>query len=359
MARVSLDSLTVRFGDVLAVDSVSLEIDDGAFVVFLGPSGCGKTTTLRCIAGLEAATSGLILFDQEPVGHLAARARNVAMVFQLVSLYPHLTVRENIAFPLRARRERRAEIARKVKRIADTFDLADVLERRPGTLPPGTWQKAALARAVVREPRVLLLDEPLAAIDEQFREEMRWELRHIQRELGTTTIHVTHDQREAMSLADQVVLMRDGRIVQAGPPGALYDDPNDLFAAHFIGSPSINLVEGAIGGDGLTVGGQPLGAPAEVLSRLAKATTAGEIIVGIRPQNVTLTTERAGSVIEADVVDVASSGRDRHVEFRLAEAVCRGVAPSAGEIGARARFRLDPDRLLFFSRDGQRIRLGA
>ncbi len=357
MAHVSLESLTVRFGDVLAVDAVSLEINDGAFVVFLGPSGCGKTTILRCIAGLEAATSGTILFDREPVGHLAARARNAAMVFQFVSLYPHMTVRENIAFPLRARRERRADVIRKVERIAATFDLVEVLDRRPSTLPPGTWQKAALARAVVREPRVLLLDEPLSAIDEQFREEMRWELRHIQKELGTTTIHVTHDQREAMSLADQVVLMRDGRIVQAGPPAELYDDPNDLFAAHFIGSPSMNLIEGAIVDGSLTVGGLPLAAPQDVMSRLAKATASSEVTVGIRPQDVTLTAERSGTVIEADVVDVASSGRERHVEFRLGEAVCRGVAPSEGEIGARARFRLDSDRLLFFSSTGQRVRL--
>ncbi len=357
MASVTLESLTVRYGDVLAVDSVSLAIDDGAFVVLLGPSGCGKTTTLRCIAGLEAATSGTIRFDHEPVGHLAARARNVAMVFQLVSLYPHLTVRENIAFPLRARGERRAEVSRKVGQIAGTFDLLDVLERRPGTLPPGTWQKAALARAVVREPRVLLLDEPLSAIDEQFREEMRWELRHIQKELGTTTIHVTHDQREAMSLADQVVLMRDGRIVQAGPPVQLFDDPNDLFAAHFIGSPSINLIEGVIGDGALTVGGQPFAPPAGIMSRLTKAARAPEVVVGIRPQDVTLTGRDSDSVIEADVLDVASSGRERHVEFQFGEAVCRGIAPAQGEIGARARFHLDPDRLLFFSRSGQRLRL--
>jgi ABC-type branched-subunit amino acid transport system ATPase component len=243
MASIKLNNLTMRYGNSTAVNGINLAIDDGEFVVFLGPSGCGKTTTLRCIAGLENPTSGDILFDGVKVNHLHASARNVAMVFQFISLYPHKTVRKNIAFPLRARGLSEAQIVEKIKWVEDVFSLSEVMDRYPNSLPPGSRQLAALARAVVRDPKVLLLDEPLSAIDEQFREEMRWELKHLQSRLGVTTIHVTHDQREAMSLADRIVLMHSGDVVQIGTPQALFNDPINEFAAHFIGSPAMNLAD--------------------------------------------------------------------------------------------------------------------
>ena len=243
MAQIDLKNLTIDFGGFKAVDDVNLTVKNGEFVVYLGPSGCGKTTTLRCIAGLVKATSGDVLFDGKRVNDMSASERNIAMVFQFVSLYPHLKIRENIVFPLKARGVARAEIARKLDWVTDIFKLGDDLDRYPGALPPGARQKVALARAVIREPAVLLLDEPLSAIDEQFREEMRWELGHLQRELGVTTIYVTHDQREAMSLADRIVLMSDGRIVQMGTPDEIFLDPQSVFAGQFIGSPSMNLID--------------------------------------------------------------------------------------------------------------------
>ncbi|XWN34236.1 MAG: ABC transporter ATP-binding protein [Devosia sp.] len=356
MAGVTLEGLTVRFGDVTAVDRVSLDVEEGEFIVLLGPSGCGKTTTLRCIAGLETASEGRILFDGQPVERLSPKQRNVAMVFQFVSLYPHLSVAENIAFPLRARGERGPGVRQKVNEIAKTFDLTDALSRRPSALPPGAWQKAALARAVVREPKVLLLDEPLSAIDERFREEMRWELRHIQKELGTTTFHVTHDQREAMSLADRVVLMRDGEVVQEGTPAALYDRPVDLFAAQFIGSPSMNLMQGAVDGGTLTVAGQPISVPEDTAHKVAQAVASKDVTVGIRPQDVTLADHADKPAIEAEIVAVSSSGRERQMDFRVGESVHKGFAPPGkANVGARTRMALPPDKLLFFGPDGRRV----
>lgn len=352
MARVTLEALSVVFDDVRAVDGVSLDIEEGEFIVLLGPSGCGKTTTLRAIAGLQEVTAGSIRFNGQAVEGLSPKAREVAMVFQFVALYPHLSVRENIAFPLRARGERGRAVREKVERIAETFDLAGMLESRPKALPPGAWQKAALARALVREPRVLLLDEPLSAIDERFREEMRWELRHIQKALGTTAIHVTHDQREAMSLADRVVLMRDGRIVQEGPPAALYDDPADLFTAHFIGSPSMNMLEAELGDGGLRVAGQRLALPEGRLAGLARIR--GPITLGIRPHHVSLTAAGAEGALAAEILAVAPTGREREVDFRLGDAVHKAVAAEGAEGSA---VRLDPERLLFFGADGARIRV--
>lgn len=372
MSSVALEHLTVRFGEVVAVDDLSLQFDEGEFVVLLGPSGCGKTTTLRCIAGLERASHGRILFNGASVEKLTPKERQVAMVFQFVSLYPHLSVRENIAFPLKARGERGAAVSEKVDRIAEIFDLEGALAKLPRALPPGTWQKAALARAVVREPRVLLLDEPLSAIDEQFREEMRWELRHIQKELGTTTIHVTHDQREAMSLADRVVLMRDGRMVQEGPPAALYNDPVDLFAAHFIGSPSMNLIPARLTDDMLTVDGRALGIPCELDARLRGSTNSAAITVGIRPHHVSVVDgsiavpvaehlatagRRQAAMLDAEIVSVSSMGRERVFDFRVGDLLYKGVAPTRGDFGAQPRVQLDPAHLLFFGADGLRIRV--
>jgi len=353
MADVELDSLSVRYGDVVAVDNISLSIDDGDFIVLLGPSGCGKTTTLRCVAGLEQATAGHIRFNGQSVEQLSPKEREVAMVFQFVSLYPHMSVRENIAFPLRARGERGASVIEKVNRMAKVFDLSAALDKRPRALPPGTWQKASLARAVVREPKVLLLDEPLSAIDEQFREEMRWELRHIQKELGMTTIHVTHDQREAMSLADRVILMRDGRIVQEGSPTELYDQPNELFAAHFIGSPSMNLIPVQIEAGVATVGGQALNLPAWA-AELVRSRGLGEITIGIRPHD-TVFNDHTQQGLSATVLNISSNGRERIADFDLHGTLCKGLVPDGGVVNEPATVSLNPNTLLLFDGNGQRI----
>jgi len=359
MATVEIDNLTVRFGEVTAVDAFTMTLDQGEFVVLLGPSGCGKTTTLRCVAGLQSCTSGEIRFDGTPVTNLVPAERNVGMVFQFVSLYPHLTVRQNIAFPLRARGVRRAEIAKKIDRVATVFMIGDILGHYVVGLPPGARQKVALARAVVREPAVLLLDEPLSGVEEQYREEMRWELRHFQKELGITTVYVTHDQREAMSLADRVVLMRDGKTIQSGPPAALFDDPADRFAASFIGSPSMNFLNLKVGADGLSVASDQtllVSPPQQVIDRY-RAQGLEEVILGIRPHAVELANGAAvdNNVWPAQLVDAALVGRDLQADFSIGGQTIKAELPFDADVGGASVLRLPPERCFFFAPDGSRL----
>ncbi|MBX3570429.1 MAG: ABC transporter ATP-binding protein [Rhizobiaceae bacterium] len=356
MSEIELKNLTIDFGGFKAVDDVSLTVKNGEFVVYLGPSGCGKTTTLRCIAGLVKATSGEVLFDGKRVNDLTASERNIAMVFQFVSLYPHLKIRENIVFPLKARGVPRAEIARKLDWVTEVFKLGDDLDRYPAALPPGARQKVALARAVIRDPAVLLLDEPLSAIDEQFREEMRWELGHLQRQLGVTTIYVTHDQREAMSLADRIVLMNNSRIVQVSEPDRIFFDPVDVFAGQFIGSPSMNLIDLVPVDGGLRLGdsGVTLTAAQHDLPAWALGSRR-PLKLGVRPLNVHLVDDAAQGV-PLEIDDVFSVGRERFFSFRIGEAVHQGVDKRASRTGAATRVRFDPSGLLFFdAATGRRV----
>jgi ABC-type sugar transport system ATPase subunit len=356
MASIKLNNLTMRYGNSTAVNGINLAIDDGEFVVFLGPSGCGKTTTLRCIAGLENPTSGDILFDGVKVNHLHASARNVAMVFQFISLYPHKTVRKNIAFPLRARGLSEAQIVEKIKWVEDVFSLSEVMDRYPNSLPPGSRQLAALARAVVRDPKVLLLDEPLSAIDEQFREEMRWELKHLQSRLGVTTIHVTHDQREAMSLADRIVLMHSGDVVQIGTPQALFNDPINEFAAHFIGSPAMNLADVQVASGGLMLGSSllPLGSLPTPLSE------PGNLRLGIRPNHVQRD-GRAGEpgCVLALIEDRYAIGREEYFQFSFGGQKFVGIDKEKNrqlaEVGTSEMIRFDCAEMRFFTPDGIKV----
>ncbi|MBL8582522.1 MAG: ABC transporter ATP-binding protein [Rhizobiaceae bacterium] len=357
MAEIELKNLSVEFGAFKAVDDVSLTVKDGEFVVYLGPSGCGKTTTLRCIAGLVKATSGDVLFDGRRVNELSPSERNIAMVFQFVSLYPHLTIRENIAFPLKARGTPRAEIARKLEWVTGVFKLGDELNRYPAALPPGARQKVALARAVIRNPAVLLLDEPLSAIDEQFREEMRWELGHLQRQLGVTTIYVTHDQREAMSLADRIVLMNNSRIVQVGDPDSIFLQPVDIFAGQFIGSPSMNLIDlvPVDGGLRLADSGVTLTAQRHSLPDWALKSRR-KLKLGIRPLNVHLVEDETGAGSDIAVDDVFSVGRERFFTFRIGDTIHQGVDKRGKRAAGEGRVHFDPDGLLFFDAEtGRRV----
>ena len=287
MAQITLDGLGMRFGDTVAVDHVDLTLEDGAFVVLLGPSGCGKTTTLRCIAGLEHQTHGRILFDGAPIDHLDPAERDIAMVFQFFSLYPHMRVRDIISFPLRARKVDRATIRRKLDWVAEAFKLGHIMNGYIAGLPPGEKQKVALARAVVRDPKALLLDEPLSALDEKYREEMRWELGHLQRQLGVTTIYVTHDQREAMSLADRIVLMRDGRIVQEGSPESIYNTPATVFSGLFIGSPGMNFFDVSWDDGRLHIDRLDADLPVgDAMTRRLADTGLTDLTLGIRPEHI-------------------------------------------------------------------------
>ncbi len=259
MAEIALKNLSKRWGDFAGVDDQSLHIHDREFLVLLGPSGCGKTTTMRMIAGLEEPTDGEIWIGDRLVNDDLPKDRDVAMVFQNYGLYPHMTIFDNIAYPLRVRGTPKAEIEPRVHKAAEQVELTEFLQRKPKALSGGQRQRVALARAIVRTPQVFLMDEPLSNLDAKLRVSMRAELKHLSRELKITTVYVTHDQIEAMTLADRVAVMKNGVIQQLGTPDEIYNDPANLFVAGFIGSPAMNLINGSVeGGMFVTTGGTRL-----------------------------------------------------------------------------------------------------
>ncbi|MEO1176822.1 MAG: sn-glycerol-3-phosphate ABC transporter ATP-binding protein UgpC [Pseudomonadota bacterium] len=259
MAEVILKNLTKRWGDFVGVDDQSLHIADKEFLVLLGPSGCGKTTTMRMIAGLEDPTEGEVWIGNRMVNDDLPKDRDVAMVFQNYGLYPHMTIHDNIAYPLKVRGAPKSEIAPRVKRAAEQVELTQFLDRKPKALSGGQRQRVALARAIVRTPKLFLMDEPLSNLDAKLRVTMRAELKHLSRELKITTVYVTHDQIEAMTLADRVAVMKNGAIQQLGTPDEIYNDPANLFVAGFIGSPAMNLIDGSVqSGMFVTTGGTRL-----------------------------------------------------------------------------------------------------
>ncbi len=284
MAAVSLKGIVKRFDKQTVVHGIDLAIADGEFVVLVGPSGCGKSTTLRMIAGLEDASDGEIRIGERVVNKLEPKDRNIAMVFQNYAIYPHMTVHKNIAFGLRMAKLAKAEEERRVRDAAAILGLTDLLERRPSQLSGGQRQRVAIGRAMVRDPAVFLFDEPLSNLDAQLRAQMRLEIKKLHQTLGTTIVYVTHDQIEAMTLADRIVIMRDGRILQIGTPTEVYRDPVDVFVARFIGSPSMNLIPGVVAptGDAIEFGGTRVD-----LASAASAGAAGRrVLLGIRPDDL-------------------------------------------------------------------------
>ena len=280
MARVTFDNVVKKYGDNTIVKGLDLELPDGAFTVLVGPSGCGKTTTLRMIAGLEPVTSGSIRIGDKDVTKLEPKDRDIAMVFQNYALYPHLTVRENLAFPLRAIHVNRAEALARAEAVATTMGLSELLDRKPKDLSGGQQQRVAIGRAIIREPSVFLFDEPLSNLDAKLRVEMRTELLQMQRRLGITSLFVTHDQEEAMTLSDFIVVMRDGEVAQQGKPKDVYDKPNSTFVASFVGSPKMNLLEGTFSaGKFVSESG---------LTLAVAGVAAGTKILGVRPDDIVL-----------------------------------------------------------------------
>src|SRR4051812_2697440 len=249
MAHVELRSITKRYDHLTAVNNLSLEVKDREFVVFLGPSGCGKTTTLRSVAGLEHPEEGDILIDGRRVNHLSPADRDIAMVFQFYALYPHMSVYDNMAFPLRAVKMAKSELDQRVRDVAKVLHVEHLLQRRPGNLSGGEMQRVAIGRAMVRRPKVFLMDEPLTNLDAKLRSEMRAELKRLQNDIGATTVYVTHDQLEAMSMGDRIAVMSQGLLQQMGTPGDVYDHPKNLFVAGFIGSPAMNFLPCRMVGD--------------------------------------------------------------------------------------------------------------
>jgi len=278
LSDIRLESVTRHWGPVVAVDDVSFHVPEGSLMVLLGPSGCGKSTTLRLIAGLETVTSGRIFISDRDVTGLPPSQRHLAMVFQSYALFPHLNVRENILFGLKVRKVKKDEQTRRLSRAADILGLGDLLDRKPSALSGGQQQRVALGRALVAEASVCLMDEPLSNLDAKLRQEMRREIRSLQLSLGITMVYVTHDQTEAMSMADRIILMQGGRIVQNGTPAELYSRPANLFAAGFIGTPPMNLVRLAPGTQSATVMGCP--------EAKAPGAPSGECILGVRPEHL-------------------------------------------------------------------------
>jgi multiple sugar transport system ATP-binding protein len=316
VSEIVLDNVSKVFsGGVVAVDGVSLTIGSGEFLVLVGPSGCGKSTLLRMIAGLEEATGGTISIGGRDVTDLPPRARDIAMVFQSYALYPHMTVRQNLGYGLKVRKTSKHEIGERVARAAQLLGLDELLDRKPAALSGGQRQRVAMGRAIVREPQAFLMDEPLSNLDAKLRVSMRAQLAALHGRLATTTIYVTHDQIEAMTLGQRVAVMRDGRIQQVDTPQALYARPTNLYVAAFIGSPAMNLVEAEVAGGQVRFGGYAIPLPA------TNTTPDGRVIVGIRPEAFEDSAFAEPSLPRMDVtVEVVEElGADTHVLFSVAE----------------------------------------
>jgi multiple sugar transport system ATP-binding protein len=350
-----------------AVDRLDLEIKDGEFLVLVGPSGCGKTTSLRMLAGLEDVDEGSILIDDKDVVNLPPRSRDIAMVFQNYALYPHMNVAENMGFALKIARMPKAEIRSRVQEAAKILDLEDYLGRKPGQLSGGQRQRVAMGRAIVRQPRVFLMDEPLSNLDAKLRVATRSEIASLQRRLGVTTVYVTHDQVEAMTMGDRVAVMKDGVLQQCDTPRVLYESPVNAFVAGFIGSPAMNLIEGRIDAGGLMLGGTVIPIPAKLKEQAGAVGTA--VTVGLRPEAIELVAEGHG--IPAVVNLVEEMGAEAYVYAQLAAHVTESVtavndviarveprgAPRSGDtIHLRVR---EESILLFEVESGERIGVEA
>jgi multiple sugar transport system ATP-binding protein len=353
--RITLEHLEKRFGVVHVLRDFSLATEDGEFLVLLGPSGCGKTTCLRTVAGLETPDSGRILLDSRDVTRLEPRERDIAMVFQSYALYPHLNLYENIAFPLRVRKLAPAQLESRVRRAAERLGLGALLQRLPRELSGGQRQRVALARAIVREPNAFLFDEPLSNLDAKLRVEMRAELKRLQHDLGVTSLYVTHDQAEAMTLGRRIAILRDGVLEQLGSPDEIYSRPANLFVAGFLGSPPMNFLAGRIDAaarvfvaDGLTV---PLdGAP------LARLPGGASVTLGIRPEHIALSLAPADGSIPGRVYVSESMGNENLVVITAGthHLNCRTAPDLRLDFEAPVWLRFRPDCLHFFDASTQR-----
>jgi sn-glycerol 3-phosphate transport system ATP-binding protein len=352
VAEIALRNVTKEFpGGTFALNDLSLDVPDGEFLILVGPSGCGKTTALRLIAGLEKPTSGQIRIGERVVNGVSPRDRDIAMVFQNYALYPHMTVYKNLAFGLRERRTPRPEIDRRVREISTVLSLDELLKRRPAQLSGGQRQRVAMGRALVREPKVFLLDEPLSNLDAKLRVQMRAELKRLHQRLGITTVYVTHDQVEAMTLADRIVVMSAGRALQIGPPQEVFRSPANMFVAGFIGSPAMNLIRGTARAGQVTAG---------QLSFRRDGVADGEVVIGLRPESLTPLRDDLPS-LELDVDLVEPLGESALVHGTVAGTAVRSGAEEEQEILVGGSSRA-PVTAIFAAADqagtGDRVRIG-
>src|SRR5215203_1632 len=354
-APVSFEQVAKRFGTVTAVDDLNLDVANGEMLVLLGPSGCGKTTSLRMLAGLESITDGTIRIGNTVVNTLPPRARDIAMVFQSYALYSHLTVYENLAYPLRVRKLAKTEIDRRVRDVAEVVQIGELLARKPRELSGGQRQRVALGRAIIRRPAVFLMDEPLSNLDAKLRQHTRGELKRFQRELATTTIYVTHDQAEAMTLADRVAIMDRGVLQQLGPPREVYAKPASVFVAGFLGSPPMNLLNARVtsvaGAPALEIAGTAIQASGGIAARLATLPAEqNEVILGVRPEEVLIRRDRDPGSVPGEVFVVEDLGNERLVTLDLGGqfSVARVAADYPAEMGENLCFGFDPGRAHLF-----------
>jgi multiple sugar transport system ATP-binding protein len=357
---IEFRNVSKAFGDSVVVDDLSLTIDDGEFVVLLGPSGCGKSTTLRMLAGLEETTSGDILVGGERINQVPTQHRDLAMVFQNYALYPHMTVAENIAYPLRIRKLPRAEIATRVERVAGLLEIGSLIHRKPRDLSGGERQRVALARAIVREPRAYLMDEPLSNLDARLRIQMRGELKHLQHELGTTTIYVTHDQAEAMTLAHRVAVMRSGKLQQFDTPLNIYDRPANRFVAEFVGSPGMNFISGNLDRQArvFITDAISLSLNESQLASLNGSDAADRVLLGIRPEHVSVSPESRDGWLPASVYVTELMGSDTLVFLTLdgRRIIARAPADFRAEVSSTAWIEIEMTKAHFFhSTSGERL----
>lgn len=350
MARVELEHLTKTFGDVKAVDNVTLLVEHGEFLVLLGPSGCGKTTTLRCVAGLERVDGGRVIIDGTDVTQLAPGKRGVSMVFQSYAVFPHLRVFDNIAFGLRLKKTPVDETEERVGKAAELLGLEELLDRFPHQLSGGQKQRVAVARAIVVNPEVLLMDEPLSNIDALLRLKMRAELKLLQRKLGATTIYVTHDQVEAMSIGDRIAVMNEGKIVQCDRPTSIYEKPADTFVGGFIGTPPMNLLEGTVskvdGRLGVQIEQFFVESP-EIFENVLKGRVGEEVTVGIRPESVEASNESFKGAVEAKILLEEALGSIILLTVQIGETMARFTVPPG--------YQVRPDRKIWFSIQKDRL----
>ena len=360
MASISLKGITKRFGAIEVLHGIDIEVEDGEFVVLVGPSGCGKSTLLRMIAGLEGISGGDLQIGGKRVNGMSSKDRDIAMVFQNYALYPHMTVAQNMGFSMKLRGAPKAEIETAVKRAAEILALTDYLERHPRHLSGGQRQRVAMGRAIVRDPAVFLFDEPLSNLDAKLRVSMRAEIKELHQRLNITTVYVTHDQVEAMTMADRIVVMQGGRVEQIGRPLDLYDRPDNLFVASFIGSPAMNLIPGRLEGSGsqqvfrcdgggvVTLGGRAVND--QLLGR--------PLVLGIRPEDIELADPRAENATTGQVTIVEPMGAETHVTMtvggvNLVGAFRNRIAPQPR---AHLSFAVNADRFHLFDKDsGTRV----
>ena len=351
MTQLTLTGITKRFGTTTALDNVDLTINDGEFFVLLGPTGAGKTTTLRVIAGLEQPEMGRVIFDDMEMTNVEPAHRDVAFVFQHYSLYPNMTVRENLEFPLKSpiRQQNQSVINKKIQEVAEILSISHLLDRKTAKLSGGEMQRVSIGRAIVREPRIYLMDEPLSNLDAKLREKLRVELEHIQKTQNSTTLFVTHDQIEALTMADRLAVLHEGKILQVGTPYDIYDTPATTYVATLVGTPRINLVHAFSENGNLKIEDSLVYIPKPTVMNVPS-----ELTIGIRPEDIRIDSE---GEFEGQVVLTEPLGVETIIHIQSGEQILLSIAEGTSHItvGDAIRFKIDYDRAHFFGMDGLRV----